>query len=593
MLKLRILTALLVPFLAAASQGEELNRVNLLRVGQNGDGIRLVIETERAPQAQVYTRLKPERLIVEVVGAELPDDLRKPSPRAPWITSQSLQQDNLSRVRWTLNLRERIPASQIKTEVLSNPPRLVVDIAPYYTREETIPLSQNLKWIRRESANQWGYLLWNDVAFDPNDPGVRLDVGLAKDRLDARETVSSMMKRTGARVGVNGGYFATSGGPLGLVVKDGKVLAPHVGRRPARTVMALTKDRRIVFSRIAARGQKLVSLDGQTWSDILLALGGGPQLVHRGVVALTTDAEALGRSGNDITRSCGRTALATSRDGRMLLATAAGWHDTHRQGVKLDEMARLLIGRGAVEAMNLDGGASVDMVIGGQVVSAGAGSVTKEKPVATAVLVMDEAPATYPERIRIDLPDNSLLADGVSKTRLTAEVTTPTGEAVPDGTPIRFVGDRAGLSKFATTTKDGQAAVEVTSLRLPGPAVVRVECGGARAEATLRWQPGNAQRLMARLLSQKYVAPGQMASVMIQIDDEYGNPLGGVPFTCGGSRFATASDGDLLVEVPLPLGGGPIAIESVGLPAITVTAPAIEAPILPSPSGSPGKAPGR
>lgn len=593
MLKLRILTALLVPFLAAASQGEELNRVNLLRVGQNGDGIRLVIETERAPQAQVYTRLKPERLIVEVVGAELPDDLRKPSPRAPWITSQSLQQDNLSRVRWTLNLRERIPASQIKTEVLSNPPRLVVDIAPYYTREETIPLSQNLKWIRRESANQWGYLLWNDVAFDPNDPGVRLDVGLAKDRLDARETVSSMMKRTGARVGVNGGYFATSGGPLGLVVKDGKVLAPHVGRRPARTVMALTKDRRIVFRRIAARGQKLVSLDGQTWSDILLALGGGPQLVHRGVVALTTDAEALGRSGNDITRSCGRTALATSRDGRMLLATAAGWHDTHRQGVKLDEMARLLIGRGAVEAMNLDGGASVDMVIGGQVVSAGAGSVTKEKPVATAVLVMDEAPATYPERIRIDLPDNSLLADGVSKTRLTAEVTTPTGEAVPDGTPIRFVGDRAGLSKFATTTKDGQAAVEVTSLRLPGPAVVRVECGGARAEATLRWQPGNAQRLMARLLSQKYVAPGQMASVMIQIDDEYGNPLGGVPFTCGGSRFATASDGDLLVEVPLPLGGGPIAIESVGLPAITVTAPAIEAPILPSPSGSPGKAPGR
>lgn len=589
MLKLRILAVLLIVFLAAPGQGEELNRVNLLRVGQNGDGLRLVIETDRAPQAQVYTRFKPERLVIEVLGAELPDDLRKPSPRAPWITSQSLKQDNLSRVRWTLILRERMASSQIKTQVLDNPPRLVVDVEPYYTREESISLSRNLKWIRRESANQWGYLLWNQVTFDPNEPGVRLDIGLAKDRLDAREKVSSMMRRTGARVGINGGYFATSGGPLGLVVKDGKVLAPHVGRRPTRTVMAQTADRKVVFSRIAARGQKLVSTDGNNWTNILLALGGGPQLVHRGVVALTTDAEALGRTGNDITRSCGRTALATTRDGQMLLATAAGWHDTHRQGVKLDELARLLIGRGATEAMNLDGGASVDMVIGDKVVSAGGGSVTDEKPVATAVMVMDEAPATYPDRIRIDLPDNSLLADGVSKTKLTAEVTAPTGEPVPDGTPIRFVGDRVQLSKFATTTKDGQAAVEVTSLRLPGPATIRVECGGARAEATLRWQPGNAQRLMARLLSQKYAAPGQTASVMVQIDDEYGNALGGIPFTCAGSQFATGSDGDLLVDVPLPLAGGPIVIESAGLPAITVSAPAIEAPILPSPSGPPAK----
>ncbi len=585
----RLLAALLFALVLAPCRGDDLNRVNVLRVGQNGDGIRLVIETERAPQAQVYFRTKPERLVVEVVGAELPDDVRKPSPRAGWITSQTLSQDNLSRVKWTLNLRERIPASQVKSQVLDNPPRLVVDIDPYYEREETVELSKNLKWIRRESATQWGYLLWNQVAFDPNDPGVRLDIGLAKDRVDARETVSSMMKRTGARVGVNGGYFSTYGGPLGLVVKDGKVLAPHVGRRPTRTVMAQTKDRKVVFSRIAARGGKLVSTDGNVWTDLLLALGGGPQLVHRGVVALTTDAEALGRTGNDITRECGRTALATTRDGRMMLATAAGWHDTHRQGLTLDDLARVLIRRGATEAMNLDGGASVDMVIGDDVVSAGSGSTTAEKPVATAVLVIDDAPATYPERIRLDLPDNSLLADGASKTKLTAEVTSPSGEPVPDGTPIRFVGDRVQLSKFATTTKDGRAAVEVTSLRLPGPATIRVECGGAKAEQSLRWQPGNPARLMARLVGQAYAAPGQMATVMVQIDDEYGNPLSGIPFTCAGSTFSTGSDGDLQLQVPLDLRGGPIAIEAAGLPSITVTAPPVEAPLLPSPASSPGK----
>lgn len=583
----RFFAALLLALLFVPSRGDELNRVNLLRVGQNGDGLRLVVETRQAPVAQVYLRTKPDRLIIDLVSTELPEDVRKVTPRAPWINSQSLQQINLSRVRWTLSLRERIPSSQIKTQVLDNPPRLVVDIDPYYDREETIALSSRLKWIRRETATRWGYLLWNQVVFDPDDPGVRLDIGLAKDRLDSRETVSSMMRRTGARVGINGGYFATSGGPLGLVVKEGKVLAPHVGRRPPRTALTQTRDRKVAFGRIAARGQKLISTDGQTWSDVFLALGGGPQLVHRGALALTTDAEALGKSGNDITRACGRTALATTRDGKMLVATVAGWHDTHKQGVTLEDLAHWLLGRGASEAMNLDGGASVDMVIGGDVVSAGPGSVTKEKPVATAVLVMDDAPATYPERISLNLPDNSLLADGTSKTKLVATVTTPSGQPVPDGTPIRFLGDRVDLSAFATTTKDGQAAVEVTSLRLLGGANIRVECGGARAEQSLRWQPGRAARLLARLVDQKYVAPGQMASVVVQIDDEYGNALPGVPFSCAGSDFATGSDGDVMLQVPLELAGGPIAIESAGLPAITVQAPAMQAPARPSGSPSP------
>lgn len=573
---------LLIPALA-----DDLNQVTLVRIGQHGDTLRLVLETEKAPVCQVYQRSKPERLVIDLVGAELPDKLRRPTPRAPWLLSSNLQQENLSRVRWTLNLRERIPSSQIKTEVLDNPPRLVVDIDPYYAREETIALSAGLKWTRREAANSTGYLLWNDVSYPLDDPKVRLDVGLAQDRLDARETVSSMVRRTGARVGINGGYFATSGGPLGLVVKEGKLLAPHVGRRPPRTALAQTRDRKISFSRIAARGGKLVSTDGSSWTDVLLALGGGPQLVHRGAVALTTDQEALGRSGNDITRSCGRTALATTRDGRLLLATAAGWRDTHTQGLRLEELSQRLIRRGAVEAMNLDGGASVDMVIGGDVVSSGPGSTTREKPVATAVLVHDEHPATYPERIQLTVEESNLPADGSSKTRVVALVTAPGGQSVPDGTPIRFLGDRTRLSAFATTVKDGRASVELTSLRLPGPGLVKAECGGARAEESVRYLAGTPRSLRAGLVGRRYQAPGQVAVVAVQVDDEWGNPVGSVPIRCAESDFQIPTDGSLQLEIPLELSGGTVTVESAGLGPVTVTVGKMEAPLVPTPAPSP------
>ncbi|MEW6282683.1 MAG: phosphodiester glycosidase family protein, partial [Candidatus Eremiobacterota bacterium] len=418
---------------------------------------------------------------------------------------------------------------------------------------------------------------------DPADPGIRLDIGLAQDKLSARETVSAMIRRTGARVGINGGYFATSGGPLGLVVKDGRVLAPHVGRRPPRTAMGLTRDRQVKISRVAARGQQLVGVDGSVWSDIVLALGGGPQLVYRGVVALTTDEEALGPRGNDITRVAGRTAVAVTRDGKMLLVTAAGYRDTHTQGLRLESLANRLLRRGASQAMNLDGGASVDMVIGNHVVSAGPGSTTREKPVATALLVFDSNPSTAPERIRLDLDNSTLAADGVATTRAMATVLDGSGNPVPDGTPVRFWSERLAQSAFAITTKAGVASVELRSVRHPGPAGLRVECGGARAEEGMRLTPGSPNRLAAGFVSSQFLFPDkQEATLVVQVDDAWGNALPGASVRVEGQPFQAAADGTARLAVELPLAGGTVQVEADGLPPVSVPVPRMEPPAQPA-----------
>src|SRR3954447_22903018 len=54
------------------------------------------------------------------------------------------------------------------------------------------------------------------------EPG-RVGGVLSNDRIAGRERVSSMAERVGAVAGVNGGFFAPSGGPGGGLALDGAV----------------------------------------------------------------------------------------------------------------------------------------------------------------------------------------------------------------------------------------------------------------------------------------------------------------------------------------------------------------------------------
>jgi phosphodiester glycosidase len=56
---------------------------------------------------------------------------------------------------------------------------------------------------------------------------------LSNDRIAGRERVSAMARRVGAVAGVNGGYFAPSGDPVGVLAIDGALLSEPVNGRSA------------------------------------------------------------------------------------------------------------------------------------------------------------------------------------------------------------------------------------------------------------------------------------------------------------------------------------------------------------------------
>jgi exopolysaccharide biosynthesis protein len=93
-------------------------------------------------------------------------------------------------------------------------------------------------------------------------------------------------------------------------------------------------------------------------------IGAGPLLIESGQIVLNAAAEQFGK-GLDA-QLAPRSAIAQTADGTVFLAT------THNRiggaGPSLPEWAQLLRSMGAVSALNLDGGSSTSLYLGGQLI---------------------------------------------------------------------------------------------------------------------------------------------------------------------------------------------------------------------------------
>jgi hypothetical protein len=128
---------------------------------------------------------------------------------------------------------------------------------------------------------------------------------------------------------------------------------------------------------LLARGTALVTLgqiQGASWKTRLLPtapdrfpnlLGAGPRLVEKSVVRTTEVAEEF---LPDVVARGPRTAVGWDRDKNWLFLVADG-RQVSSVGLSLPETAQLFAQLGAVEAMNLDGGSSTQLVINGELIN--------------------------------------------------------------------------------------------------------------------------------------------------------------------------------------------------------------------------------
>ena len=243
-----------------------------------------------------------------------------------------------------------------------------------------------LTWTALDALRRPGVEAWagRSDAFPLRAWAVRLDgvplrVLVAADTSDGREGPSDFAERTGACVVLNGGYFSmTTGAPVGLAMTDGEVVSPAVvaverggvrypvvrgavGVGPEGVDVAWaggggTRCERAPDNRPGRPG---AAAPCAPW-DVTDAIGAGPLLLRDGAPTRSADAEAF--FGTSIPRRHPRSAVGVEPGGAVWLVVVDGRQDASR-GVTLGELAELMAGLGARDALNLDGGGSSALVV--------------------------------------------------------------------------------------------------------------------------------------------------------------------------------------------------------------------------------------
>ncbi|NRF95534.1 phosphodiester glycosidase family protein [Paenibacillus frigoriresistens] len=196
------------------------------------------------------------------------------------------------------------------------------------------------------------------------------------------ERITSMVQRTGAVAGVNGGGFDDPQGlgngfaPVGVIMSGGKILYTGVDGTVPQHVVAFTKEGKLVIGKYP--------IDQLLQMHVTDAVSFYPRVIANG--------KALPIEGDGLNP---RTAIGQRADGVIILVVIDGRQPPYSIGATLKEVQDLLLAEGCINAGFLDGGASSEMVVNGQLITKPS-SKYGERRLPSALLVFE-----HPDKIQV------------------------------------------------------------------------------------------------------------------------------------------------------------------------------------------------
>lgn len=225
-----------------------------------------------------------------------------------------------------------------------------------------------------------GYLM---IVSDPTK--IRLGVPSKQGR---GEKVDSMVKRTGAIAGVNGGGFADPNWqgngfqPIGVVISQGKVYYDDVGKSKSTQVVGIDESGTMIAGRYSMKEmQELGIREAVTFQPRIIVNGKG-----------------LIKNAKDGWGIAPRTAMGQREDGAILFVVIDGRQPGHSIGANLYDVQQIMLENGAVIAANLDGGSSSVLVKDGEILNKPSDKSGNGRYLPTAFLVFE-----HPEEV--DIPN--------------------------------------------------------------------------------------------------------------------------------------------------------------------------------------------
>lgn len=196
-------------------------------------------------------------------------------------------------------------------------------------------------------ANNKGWLV---VVYDPSDVHIMKSRAFKTPNNDGKENIIDMTKRYGATIGVNGGGFYDDGKvskdiPFGYIIENGKVIYKSHSRES--DIIGMSNDNKLML--VHTTGEKAVEMGMRDGLEF------GPFLIIDGK-----------RQINLKPTKAARNMIAQRDDGIILFLVTDG---LSYSGITFNEGIDVLEKYGATTAANLDGGASTQLVVNGELLN--------------------------------------------------------------------------------------------------------------------------------------------------------------------------------------------------------------------------------
>lgn len=192
------------------------------------------------------------------------------------------------------------------------------------------------------------------------------------------ERITDMVKRTGAVAGVNGGAFYDPDGlgngfaPIGFIMSGGEVIfTEHEGSVPQHSI-GFTKEGKLVVG--------LYSIDELMKQGVQEAVFWKPRIIADGKPLITQGDGGWGIGP--------RTAVGQKADGTLIFIVIDGRQPPYSLGATLREVQDLFLEDDVQNAGFLDGGASSELVVDGELLTKPA-SRYGERRLPSALLIFD------------------------------------------------------------------------------------------------------------------------------------------------------------------------------------------------------------
>lgn len=259
----------------------------------------------------------------------------------------------------------------------------------FFNRNNQLPLGaikDRENWLSSPILNR-GVIAWNDLGEVKIDR-IKLEETITTGRGDRiiNNYVNSGYIQAGlARYTENWGfnYTTLSDGEIVAVVENGIIRDKIVGVKAGEDSINIPpKGYLLVFRKFKTGADKFslndsVSVNTYTnptdFASYPYIMGAGPLLLLNGQIVLNGEAENFSKAFN--TQKASRSAIAVNSQGKILLVAVHS--RIGGAGPTLAEMAQILQRMGAISALNLDGGSSTQIYLGGAIIDRSPATVAR------------------------------------------------------------------------------------------------------------------------------------------------------------------------------------------------------------------------